>query len=251
MPLHDWTQVKSGTYHNYHYRWIAAIMDRLNAGLLPAGFFAMAEQIIGRPETDVVTLQTSSPSKPLSDSSGTMAVARARPKTRFVLPIMQDQERYARKANRIAIHHELGDVVAVIEIVSPGNKDRKRSLRSFVDKAVDLIQQGVNLLIIDPFPPGPHDPQGVHKAIWDEFADQQFELPPDKPLTLAAYQVEPIKTAYVEPVAVGDLLPDMPLFLDGEAHIFVPLEETYQATWNVLPAELRNLLEPPPPPEKP
>jgi hypothetical protein len=45
--------------------------------------------------------------------------------------------------------------------------------------------------------------------IWDEFTDQQFELPPDKPLTLAAYQVEPIKTAYVEAVAVGDQLPDM------------------------------------------
>ena len=42
MPMHDWTRVKAGTYHNFHYRWIAAIMDRLNAGLLPAGFFAMA-----------------------------------------------------------------------------------------------------------------------------------------------------------------------------------------------------------------
>ncbi|MBI3467898.1 MAG: DUF4058 domain-containing protein, partial [Planctomycetes bacterium] len=108
-----------------------------------------------------------------------------------------------------------------------------------------LIQQQVNLLIIDPFPPGPHDPQGVHKAIGDEFSDEPFELPPDKPLTLAAYQVEPIKTSYVEPIAVGDRLPDMPLFLYDEHYINVPLEETYQATRNVLPAELRQLLEPP------
>jgi len=246
MPIHDWTRVKAGTYHNFHLLWMSTITNRLNAGLLPLGYFAMAEQIIGRPETDVVTLQTGPRTQLPADANGSVAVAAARPKTRFVVPIASEKERYARKANRIAIHHELGEVVAVIEIVSPGNKDRKRSLQSFVDKAVDLLQQQVNLLIIDPFPPGPHDPQGVHKAIWDEFTDQSFELPPDKPLTLAAYQGEPIKTAYVEPVAVGDRLPDMPLFLEGEAYVSVPLEETYQTTWNVLPAELRNLLEPRP-----
>ncbi len=139
----------------------------------------------------------------------------------------------------------MGEVVAVIEIVSPGNKDRKHSLRKFVEKAVELIEQGVSLLVVDPFPPGSHDPQGIHKAIWDEFTDQGFELPPDKPLTLASYQVEPIKTAYVEPIAVGDRLPDMPLFLEQNVYVPVPLEETYQATWNVLPVELRRLLEPP------
>jgi hypothetical protein len=220
------------------------LTNRLNAGLLPPGFFAMTEQIIGQPETDVVTLQTGSRPKSLSDSNGGVAVAPARPKTQFVLPIVPDQQRYARKANRIAIHHELGEVVAVIEIVSPGNKDRQHSLRSFVDKAIDLIQQRVNLLIIDTFPPGPHDPQGLPKAILDEFTDQPFELPPDKPLTLSAYQVEPVQMAYIEPVAIGDRLPDMPLFLYEELYIWVPLEETYQTTWNGLPAELRNLLEP-------
>jgi hypothetical protein len=244
MPMHDWTRVKSGIYHNFHYGWVAAIMNRLNTGLLPPDYFALAEQIIGRPETDVVTLQTSA--RPRSASSaGTGTVAPPRPKTRFVMPIPKDQERYARKANRVVIHHELGEVVAVIEIVSPGNKDRRRSLQTFVDKAVDLLQQQVNLLIVDPFPPGAHDPQGIHKAIWDEFTDQSFELPTDKPLTLVAYQVEPIKTAFVEPIAVGDRLPDMPLFLHEDWNVSVPLEETYQTTWNVLPVQVRNLLEPP------
>jgi hypothetical protein len=242
--MHDWTRVKAGTYHNFHFRWIAAIMDRLNAGLLPSGFFAMAEQIIGRPETDVVTLQTEARSKPIPSPEGGAAVAPFPPKTRFVMPIASNMERYARKTHRIAIHHELGQVVAVIEIASPGNKDRRHSLRSFVEKAVDLIQQEVNLLIIDPFPPGRHDPQGIHGAIWEEFTNQRFELPADKPLTLAAYQVKPIMTSYVEPIAVGDPLPPMPLFLCEEYGISVPLEETYQTTWNVLPAEIRKLLDP-------
>jgi hypothetical protein len=242
MPMHDWTRVKAGTYHNFHYGWVAAIRDRLNAGLLPPGYFAMAEQIIGRPETDVVALQSGSIGS--SGHGNGVAVAPPRPKTRFVVPLAREEERYARLANRVAIHHELGEVVAVIEIVSPGNKDRKRALQSFVDKAIDLLGQQVNLLIIDPFPPGRHDPQGIHGAIWTELTDESFELPADKPLTLAAYQVEPVKTCYVEPVAVGDRLPNMPVFLDGDFYIEAPLEETYQTTWNALPVEIRRLLEP-------
>ena len=246
MPMHDWTRVKAGTYHNFHVLWLSSITNRLNAGLLPPGYFAMAEQIIGRPETDVVALETSSRTKqPPSGNSGT-AVATAKPKAAIVMPIPPDKERYARRANQVVIHHELGEVVAVIEIVSPGNKDRRRTLRSFVEKAIDLMDQGINLLIIDPFPPGRHDPQGIHKAILEEFNDQPFELPPGKPLTFVAYQVEPLLTAYVEPISVGDRLPDMALFLDGEEHVYVPLEETYQTTWNVLPAEIHGLVESPP-----
>jgi hypothetical protein len=64
---------------------------------------------------------------------------------------------------------------------------------------------------------------------------------------MVSYQVDPILTAYVEPIAVGNPLPDMPLFLDREEHVFVPLEETYQTTWNVLPVEIRKLFESPAP----
>ncbi len=164
MPMHDWTRVKAGTYHNFHYRWVAAIMDRLNAGLLPAGFFAMAEQINGRPETDVVTLQTGLRSNRPPTSHGGVAMAPVRANTRFVLRLAPEQERYARKAHRIVIHHELGEVVAVIEIVSPGNKDRQHSLQTFASKAVDLLTQQVNLLVIDPFPPRPARPPGSSRS---------------------------------------------------------------------------------------
>ena len=108
-------------------------------------------------------------------------------------------------------------MIAVIEIVSPGNKSSRHALRAFVEKMTDLLREGVHLLIIDLFPPGPRDPEGVHKVIWDELQEEPFELPPDKPLTLAAYSAGAVKTAYVEPVAVGDLLPEMPLFLEPEA----------------------------------
>jgi hypothetical protein len=236
---------EAGTYHNFHQLWMSTITNRLNAGLLPPGYFAMEEQIIGRPETDVVALEVSPRSTRPSILDGGTAVATAKPKSTIVMPMPRDEIRYSRKANQVAIHHGLGEVVAVIEIVSPGHKDRERALRSFVEKAVDLMQQGVSLLVIDPFPPRKHDPQGIHAAILEEFTDEPFELPTGKPLTIVSYQVHPHQTAYIEPIALGDRLPDVPLFLDGEAHILVPLEETYLTTWNVLPAELQKLVESP------
>ena len=50
-------------------------------------------------------------------------------------------------------------------------------------------------------------------------------------------------TAYVEPVGVGDALPDMPAYPDRTVHVPVPLEATYQAAWATCPADMRELVE--------
>jgi Protein of unknown function (DUF4058) len=209
MPIHDWTRVDAGTFHHFHLSWTCALCDILNTGGLPPDYYALMTQSGDDPfATDI------------------------------------EEEQYSRKADRIAIRHRLGRVIAVIEIVSPGNKSSRDALRAFVEKTTDLLRQGVHLLIIDLFPPTRRDPQGIHKAIWDELKDEPFELPADKPLTRAAYSAGFIKTAYVEPVAVGDLLPEMPLFLEPEAHVAAPLEATYQTAWNSCPAVLKGLLTP-------
>lgn len=57
MPMHNWSNVNAGIYHNFHYLWLSTITNRLNAGLLPEGTIAMAEQFISGREPDVVTLQ--------------------------------------------------------------------------------------------------------------------------------------------------------------------------------------------------
>ncbi len=51
--------------------------------------------------------------------------------------------------------------------------------------------------------------------------------------------------AYIDPVAVGDVLPDMPLFLKAGIYVPTPLEATYQTTWKGFPAVLKRLLEGP------
>jgi hypothetical protein len=241
MPIHDWTRVESGLVHHFHQTWTVALCNALNAGVLPADYFALAEQVISGPIPDVLTLRQTKGSSSREDGSRGAAVLAAPPPARFVRRVEPD--RYARKANRVTVRHSQGHVVAVIEVVSPGNKDSRHALHTFVNKMTELLDQGVHLLVVDLFPPGKRDPDGVHKAIWDEVVDEPFELPPDKPLTLAAYQAGPVKVAYVEPVAVGDSLPSMPIFLEPEFYVPAPLEETYQTTWGVFPGALKGLLD--------
>jgi hypothetical protein len=243
MPVHDWTRVDAGLFHSFHQRWIGALCDALNAGGLPPDYFALAEQSIRGPIPDVLTLRLSSEEGPERGTAPAVAVAARPPRARVVRST--EVGVYARKADRVTVRHRHGRIVAVVEIVSPGNKASTSELRAFVEKTSDLIQQGVHALVIDLFPPTKRDPQGLHKAIWDEFEDEDFTPPADKPLTLASYSAGPVKTAYVEPIAVGDELPDMPLFLEPELYVPVPLEATYRTTWGVFPAALKGLLETP------
>jgi hypothetical protein len=241
MPIHDWTRVEAGIFHHFHQSWSVEISNALNAGRLPDGFFALAEQVIGGPIPDVVTLQQQDRELQRRPSNGGVAVAEPPPQASYVVSVELDL--YASKANRIVIKHRLGTVVAVIEIVSPGNKGARHALRSFVDKAVELIRGGVSLLVVDLFPPGAFDPQGIHNAIWSELGPETFEPPANKPLTIASYKAPELITAYVEPVGVGDLLPSLPIFLDARTHVPAPLEATYEETWNKCPAVVKELFE--------
>ncbi len=239
MPIHDWTRVEAGDFHDFHQCWVVAIRNALNAGLLPVGYMAMAEQVTGRPIPDVVTLLAY---EPKAGPEGGIAVATAPPTARLIAKI--ERINYAKRADRVVIRHGRGKVVAIIEILSPGNKESRAALRSLVEKAADILNQGVNLLVVDLFPPTPRDPQGIHKAIWDELSDQPFVAPPDKPLIVASYIGGDIPTAYVESVGIGDELPSLPIFLSETRYIPAPLEATYQEAWAVFPAMLKELIEP-------
>jgi len=242
MPIHDWTRVDAGLFHAFHQSWIVTLSRALNGGVLPPDYFALPEQSIRGPVPDVLTLKLSPERGHPTETTPGLAVAAAPPRTRLVR--RAEETIYVRKADRIAVRHRHGQVVAVVEIVSPGNKASKNELRAFVEKTANLIAQGVHLLVIDLIPPSKRDPQGIHKAIWDEFVEEDFELPADQRLTLAAYDAGPPPVAYVEPVAIGQPLPDMPLFLKPEFYVPAPLEDTYRTTWDdFFPAALKGLLE--------
>jgi hypothetical protein len=241
MPIHDWTRAPAGLFHHFHQDWSVELVRELNRSRLPAGYYALVEQRIEGPEPDVIAVETPGL---VTRKAVTSTALLDPPKTRLTTRIPTDAQTYARKANRISIHHPLGHVVALIEIVSPGNKDSRHAIRSFVDKAATFISSGVHLLVVDLFPPTDRDPHGIHEVILNQFTDQPFVPPAQKPLTLVSYQVANDIVAHVEPVAVGDAMPDMPLFLSPDAYILVPLETTYSSTWGMCPAPIRELIQP-------
>jgi hypothetical protein len=237
MPIHDWTRVIPGGFHSFHQNCTIEIFRTLNQGLLPPGYSAYTDLRVSGWEPDIVSIQ-SKPSGPPQK-----AIATTPPRAQQVVRLEADAAFYARKANRVAIRHEFGQVVAIIEVVSPGNKDSAHAIRSFVSQAVEFLSSGVNLLVIDLFPPTPRDPEGIHQLVWKELTDEPIESRPrEKPLTVVSYHPGRDLTAYVDQLAVGDPLPEAPLFLAPECHINLPLEETYHTSWSSTPQPIREIV---------
>ena len=120
------------------------------------------------------------------------------------------------EARPLAVRRSPGDrLVAIIEIVSPGNKDRESSVAALAEKIHAALESGVHVLLIDLFEPGSHGPLGVHGAAWSYFNPEASDRPPTRSATLASYLANRITEAYVEFVGFGSPLPDMPLFIES------------------------------------
>jgi hypothetical protein len=225
MPVHDWTRVNAGTYHDFHSAWITHLKEALNAGILPEDCYAMAEQVAGQLGPDVLTLQTNG--DPGAETS-------VRP------PAAAGTGGW-----RVVIHHASDDrILAIIEIISPGNKNSADGIRAFRDKVLAALSAGIHLLIVDLFPPGRRHPQGINGVLWQAIDQTQpYAQPFGKPLTLVGYRSGTAITPYLHAVAVGDVMSDVPLFLHPVAYIDVPLEQTYQRAYQGLPRRSRQVLE--------
>jgi hypothetical protein len=57
-------------------------------------------------------------------------------------------------------------------IVSPANKDRASSVHDFLKKVEVMLQRGIHVMVADLFPPGNHDPRGMHGEIWSNYATE-------------------------------------------------------------------------------
>jgi hypothetical protein len=247
VPIHDWGRVDAGIFHAFDHDWITELARALNRGLLPADYYALPEQHAAGFGPDVLTLQEEESDGGADDASTEQPAARggvllAEPKLQPVAET--DLAFYRRKQDSIAIRHISGDrLVAMIEIVSPGNKSARYPLRAFVDKAAELLGRGIHLLVIDLLAPGKRDPEGLHNEIWQEIAGVEYTLPPGRPFTFAAYDSGDGVRAYVLHAALGNALPTMPLFLEPRKAIEVALEENYQAAFADVPRRWRRVLE--------
>jgi hypothetical protein len=243
MPVHNWSSVDAGMFHAFHTAWITHLSETLNGGLLPSGYYALPEQHGGRLVADVLTLQIplGPGSLPPSRVAGGVAVADAPPRVRRKLsptPSARAQRR------TLTVRHVSGHrMVALVEIVSPGNKDRVAHVAEFVDKVESVLRQGIHLLLVELFPPSTADPLGIHGAIWERFDDDPDGPPGEEPLTLASYVGGQTPEAYLEHLSFGTPLPEMPLFLTPDRYILAPLDSTYQMAWQGLPVYWREVIE--------
>lgn len=262
MPVHDWTRVISGIFHDFHQSWISEIRKSLNSGILPPEYYALAEQRSAGREPDVLALERRQedmePAEPMEPGrgGGVMTAPRAplirnamqdAPRVEFIEEA--DREYYAGRATRLAIYHAGGDrIVAFVEIVSPGNKDRRSAVEDFLSKLDEALNAGCHLLVVDILPPGRHDPGGIHASFWEERTDTPHSVDDERPLGLSAYRSlwekgAFCRTAYFQPVAVGKALPEMPLFLTPEEYVYVPLEATYLEAWRGVPKYWQEVIE--------
>src|SRR5262245_19906363 len=210
MPVHNWNRVTAGTFHDFHLAWIVELRRVLNGGLLPPGYYALAEQVAGEIIPDVLTLQRADGAlgpaefkEEFGNAAGSaiLTVTEVPPRVVVTASTREDMTLAGRR-RRITIRHATGDrIIALVEIVSPGNKESEPMLRAFIEKAAAALQEGYHLLILDLWPPGSFDPSGIHGALWSLVGGTSYQVRTDRPLTLAAYAVRApgLFTAYVEP----------------------------------------------------
>lgn len=237
--VHDWSKLFDGAFHDFHTSWIGTIRTSLNNGLLPPGYYAAAEQVVGGPSPDVVTLDAWQPD---SDDEGTfpdsftggVALADSPPSVQYRIQLERDA--FVTKANRIAIRHLTNDrLVAVIEIVSAGNKSSVSALESLSRKVHTLMAEHVHLLLIDLIRCGKNCEDGLPTYLSFSNVDATPNITEDKPFTLTAVRSGETYEAFVETIGVGDALTDMPLFLNDSQYIPLPLEPTYESAWQGVP----------------
>lgn len=247
MAIHDWTGVGVGIFHDFHHGLIADLAKALNRGVLPASHYALIERRLDDAQRDVlrpparrgeVDLELASSVWPPAMPGRQAALPKQRPTAE------SEAAFYRRKQSRITIRHAGDDdAIAVIEIVSPADKASRRGVRRLVENMTELLDGGIHLLIVDLLPPGAHDPNGICAVIWDDIAGQACAPRVGKPLTVAAFESTTSVRAYVEPLEVGDAMPEMPLFLQYNGCVQAPLEDTYQAAFEAVPRRWRRVLE--------
>jgi hypothetical protein len=217
-------------WEGFHGWWAAAIAGRLNEHLLPPEYFAEFEVTLGtRIEVDVATFtEDGVPEQPLPNG-GITAVQTlnwAPPHPIAVLPAVFPDDFEVQ-----VFHNAAGPtLVAAIELVSPGNKDRHEARRAFAAKCAAYLQRGIGLMIVDIV-------TSRHANLHDELVTllgptEGFTFPTPTPLYATAYRPAHRHgrneiDLWREPLALGQPLPTLPLPVRGLGCLPIDLEGTY------------------------
>src|SRR5262245_11503616 len=132
-------------WEGFHHGWATFIAQQLNQETLPPDYFAESEISVGPElEIDVATMQWNHSGS--RGKGGTPAVwSPSRPKIAVKVDFAHLD------SYEVRIYQDLGgaELRAAIELVSPANKDRAGSRRTFAAKCAGYLKHGIGLVIID------------------------------------------------------------------------------------------------------
>lgn len=218
------------SWEGFHSLWAAALVETLNRDVLADEYFADLQVHIGsQVEVDVATLEESGgPGMQRGGESGATATiaAWAPPAATLVMPVVFPDEIEIQVFSTSAGP----TLVAAIELVSPGNKDRPETRRAFAAKCVAYLTRGIGLVVVDIVT---NRLANLHNEIVGLLGQgEQFLLSPDQTTYAVAYraarhadgdQIE----VWPAMLAVGEPLPILPLALLNANSVPVDFEETY------------------------
>lgn len=227
MPLHHWPNPRV-PWRSFHNHWIVRLVEYLNTGVLPVGFQARPTELIVGIEPDVLLLQNADYPEPDGPPSSQPPLGEAT--LTAILPPPAELPMVG-----IYSAYDTSRLIAVIEIVSPGNKDRPDAVQGFVEKVLFLLQEGVHVMVVDVI----RVPrQAIRQSILRRLGVQTGEVTSHQ-LWVASYCSLPDNDPYPHlkvqewalMVNVNEPLPTLPLFLrTNEQWVRVDLENTYEAT---------------------
>jgi hypothetical protein len=218
-------------WEGFHHAWAANIAQHLNREVLPAEFFAESEISMGPTlEIDVATVELTNgrETSGTATATGTAVWAPAKPLIAFPVD-------FARlDVCEVRVYEDLGgsQLRAAIELVSPANKDRPGSRRTFAAKCAGYLKQAVSVIIIDVVT---DRTANLHADLLEalEVSEGAWESPTQ--LYAVAYRPVPVQKqqrieGWPEVLALGRELPVMPLWLRVDLCVPLRLEETYLTT---------------------
>jgi hypothetical protein len=217
-------------WEGFLYAWATIIAQQLNQGILPDDYFAEPEISIGPElEIDVATLELTGPER--AGAANAMVVySPPRP------PITVKVDFARLDSFEVRVYQDLGgaELRAAIELVSPANKDRAGSRRTFAAKCAGYLKHGIGVVVIDIVTARTAN---LHEELFGTLGvkSRRTAWRSSTDLYAVAYRAVTIRKsprveAGPEPLALGEPLPDMPLWLSLDLCVPVRLEESYLAT---------------------
>jgi hypothetical protein len=210
-----------------HSTWANTLRDQLNNGLLPPRYFAEVHVSLGTvAEVDVGTFEEAADGT--APGNGGVAVwAPPRPTHRTTLKFSHPDLFEVRVFTDV----EGPELVAAVELVSPSNKDRPAQRHQFAIKCASYLQDKVGLVVVDVVT---ERGGNLHRQLLEilQVAQDRAKLGDDD-LYAGAYRTVRTKKAvkleyWVEPLAVGNALPTMPLWIAPDLCLPLNLEQAYE-----------------------